>query len=377
VLNRIKAARPVAWVLASEARRTAAAILVALLLFGIAFLLLGRAAHFHALVAAVREANAWWLPICLAGELLAYTGYILAYRDVARADGGPVLAFWAVVRVVVIGFGAYFVGSAAGGLAVDYWALRQAGASRHESTRRVLGLNTLEWAALAAAAWLSAALVLLGIGQTAPLPMALTWLVIVPVCVAAAIWTTQPVRVGRLTRVRGPSRSPGLVHRALRGAWAAFADAIGGVALVRHIVAHPIRYPAALLGYPLYWLGDVLTLYAALRAFGAHVDAPALVLAYTTGYVATGIPLPAGGAGGVDASVALTLTLVGVPLAPAILGVLVYRAFSFWLPVIPALAFLPTVRQLKRDIEHVDRAAADGDSDRPRVARVSTAFREQ
>ena len=35
------------------------------------------------------------------------------------------------------------------------------------------------------------------------------------------------------------------------------------------------------------------------------------------------------------------LVWVGVPLAPALLGVVTYRAFNFWLPVIPALAALP------------------------------------
>lgn len=47
-----------------------------------------------------------------------------------------------------MGFGAFFAGASVGGLAVDYWALRQAGATPHGSTRRVLALNTLEWAAL-------------------------------------------------------------------------------------------------------------------------------------------------------------------------------------------------------------------------------------
>ena len=378
MLSSLRERRPVAWLMATEARRTTAAVLAALILFAIAFVLLGRAARLHVLVDAVRQANRWWFPVCLAGELLAYTGYILAYRDVARADGGPVLAFWSVVRVVAIGFGAYFAGSSVGGLAVDYWALRQAGAPRHESTRRVLALNTLEWATLALAACVCGVLVLSGVaGGEAPTSMALVWAVVVPACVAAAIWTTQPGRVVRLSRVPERRTGSGLLARGVRGARGAFGDAIGGTALVRHIVAHPLRYRAALLGYPLYWLGDILTLYAALRAFGAHVSPPALVLAYTTGYVATSIPLPAGGAGGIDASVALALTLVGVPLAPAVLGVLVYRGFSFWLPIIPALVLLPTVRTLKESMEHVDRAAADADSDRPRVTQVSGAVGER
>jgi uncharacterized membrane protein YbhN (UPF0104 family) len=355
MLKRIARPRPVHWVLATERRRTVVTLVGTLVLFGAVFILLGRAANFHAIVEAAGEANKWWFPLCLAGEALAYLGYVLAFRDVARADDGPVLPLWTVVRVVVIGFGAYFLGSAVGGLAVDYWALRQAGASRHESTRRVLALNTLEWGVLAATAWVSALVVLLGLGHGAPLGMTLGWLVVVPACVAGGLWTTQPRRVERLSRV--PQRMAG-DHVAVRVGnllRAGFADAIGGVALVRHVIARPHRYPAAVSGFTIYWLGDILTLYAALRAFDVHVDVASLILAYTTGYVATAIPLPAGGAGGVDVSFVLTLTAVGVPLAPAVLGVLVYRGFSFWLPVVPAVAFLPTARRLKRDIDHVDR----------------------
>ncbi len=353
--------------LATETRRTVAVVVIALLLAAGAFALLGRAANFHKIVKAARRADKLWFPLCLAGELLAYAGYILAYRDVARADGGPRLRLWSVLRVVVVGFGAFVVGSSAGGLAVDYWALRQAGAGRHESTRRVLALNTIEWAVLGAGAAVAAAAVLLGAGQGAPLPMTLAWLVVVPVCFALALWTTQPSRVDRLSAVPERREGGSLLERARRGIRAVFADAIGGVALVRHLFAHPFRYPAGAAGFAVYWAGDLLTLYAGLRAFGARVDLASLVVAYATSYIATAIPLPAGGAGGIEASLALTLNAVGVPLVPAVLGVLVYRLFSFWLPIVPALAFVPTVKQLRRDVEHAGRAGEDADSARPEL----------
>jgi uncharacterized membrane protein YbhN (UPF0104 family) len=264
----------------------------------------------------------------------------------------------------VIGFGATFLGASAGGLAMDYWALRQAGASGSEARRRVLALNTLEWGVLALAACLAGALVLAGAGKGAPLSMTLSWLVIVPLCVAAAAWTTQPHRVERLTSAP-ERRDDGLAARVRHALRSGFADAIGGTALVRHLVSHPLRYHQAMIGYVIYWFGDVLTLYAGLRAFDAHIDLPSLVLAYSTGYVATAIPLPGGGAGGIDASVALSLTAVGVPFAPAVLGVLVYRGVSFWLPVLPAVALLPSARNLREEIDHSTRARRDPDSERP------------
>lgn len=71
------------------------------------------------------------------------------------------------------------------------------------------------------------------------------------------------------------------------------------------------------------------------------------MLGYSGGYVLTRRALPAGGAGFVE--IALTLALVGMGLhfAPALLGVVVYRLFNFWLPIVPALVLLPSIRQLR------------------------------
>jgi uncharacterized protein (TIRG00374 family) len=119
---------------------------------------------------------------------------------------------------------------------------------------------------------------------------------------------------------------------------------------------HSRRHFHSLIGFFVYWGGDILTLYAALRAFGVHVGLVPLVLAYTTAYVVTSLPLPAGGAGGVEAGLAFSLHAVGVPLAPALLATLVYRVFTLWLPIVPALALLPQLRRLAEELPGVERA---------------------
>ena len=86
------------------------------------------------------------------------------------------------------------------------------------------------------------------------------------------------------------------------------------------------------------------------------ISTPALILAYATGYVLTRRSLPAGGAGVVDVLMTFALVWVGVPLAPALLGVITYRVFNFWLPVIPALAALPAVRRMRQDFRRGERA---------------------
>ena len=78
----------------------------------------------------VFERHSWaWLLVCLAGELVAYGGYVLTVRDMARVDDGEELDLSASrCTTVVAGFGVFAATRASGGFAVDYWAFRAAGA---------------------------------------------------------------------------------------------------------------------------------------------------------------------------------------------------------------------------------------------------------
>src|SRR5205807_8541730 len=94
--------------------------------------------------------------------------------------------------------------------------------------------------------------------------------------------------------------------------------------------------------------GDILSFWAALQVFQPRISLPALILAYATGYVLTRRSLPAGGAGVVEVMMTFALVWVGMGFAAALLGVVVYRVFNFWLPILPALWVLPSVGRLRR-----------------------------
>jgi uncharacterized membrane protein YbhN (UPF0104 family) len=316
-------------------RAVVVALVGALLVVGVATAI-GKAANYAKLLDVLRAADAAWLPLCLLGEVLAYTGYVLAYRETAAVDDGPRFDLRTTIQIVAAGFGALVVATGAGTLAVNYWALRRAGSSAPDALARVIGLNALNWLVLGTAACLSGAALLLGLGGDAPAAVCLVWLAVVPPCVVAAFWVTAPSRYARLA-------DPGAEGRLRR----LFATAVHGVRIVQLQFA-PTRRAIGPFGSALYWAGDILCLWAALMAFDVRLSVPALVLAFATGYVATALPLPAGGAGGVDAAMTYALTLVGVPLAPALLATFTYRFFNFWLPLIPALAVLPAVRHLGR-----------------------------
>jgi uncharacterized protein (TIRG00374 family) len=79
------------------------------------------------------------------------------------------------------------------------------------------------------------------------------------------------------------------------------------------------------------------------------------VVAYFVGTFANMLPLP-GGVGGVDGGIVGALVAFGTDPSLAIVAVLAYRFFSFWLPIAPgAVAFA----SLRRTVAKWEREDAD------------------
>jgi len=301
-------------------------------------------AGYSRLVDAVQDVVPTWFAVCFGAQVVAYFGYVLAVRDVARVDGGPLLSLRLSMRTVVAGFGVFAATHAAGGFSVDYWTFRRSGLRRPEAVARVLALGALEYAVLAPAALICAVVLLFGTGGHVQHAMTYPWLAVIPGFLAA-LWVSSPKRAERLS-------DPGDGGRIRQG----FAHAVAGIAKLRALLTAPQQHILGIVGVSLYWLGDIACLWAALKIYNAEVSTPALILAYATGYVATRRSLPAGGAGLVEVMMTFALVWVGVPLAPALLGVITYRAFNFWLPVIPALAALPAVQRMRQDFRRGEKA---------------------
>jgi uncharacterized membrane protein YbhN (UPF0104 family) len=294
---------------------------------------------------AARHLHPVWLVLCFFGELVAYAGYVLAVRDTAKVDQGPKLSFGHSIRAVVGGFGVFAATRTSGGFAVDYWALRTAGEDREGAVARVLALGALEYAILAPAA-LCAAIAILADGEQISLGLTLPWLAVIPGALVA-IWLTSPKRAARYAR-HSPNAGP--VREG-------FAHSIAGLSMLRRmLLAPPREHGLGLLGTAAYWAGDIACLWGALQLFGnPRLSIPALIIGYATGYVLTRRSLPAGGAGVVEIALTFALHWVGFPFVRALLGVVVYRLFNLWLPIVPALAVLPDVDELRRDFDQAER----------------------
>jgi uncharacterized membrane protein YbhN (UPF0104 family) len=292
----------------------------------------------------VNARHSWaWLAVCLVGELIAYGGYVLTVRAIARVDDGNAVGLRASITEVIAGFGVFAATRTSGGFAADYWAFCEAGAERREAVRRVLALGFLEYAMLSVSALVASVLLFFGLDGHASEGWTLPSLTVVPIFVVA-LWLTSPKRAEQLSRPR-----PGRLRRL-------FGDSVAGAATARHLLTSASEHGIGVLGNALYWTGDILCLWAALSLVDAHLTVATLVLGYSAGYLLTRRALPVGGAGFVE--IALTFSLVGLGLhsAPALLGVVAYRLFNFWLPIVAALALIPTIRELRERFGHAERA---------------------
>jgi uncharacterized protein (TIRG00374 family) len=103
--------------------------------------------------------------------------------------------------------------------------------------------------------------------------------------------------------------------------------------------------PAA-LGNQLF---DFLALYVALAAVGSHIDPVLVLLAYVAGSALAMIPITPGGLGFVEAGLTGVLTLAGVTAEHAVLATLLYRLFSYWLPLPAGLVASVLFRRRHRE----------------------------
>ncbi len=273
-------------------------------------------------------AHAWahvrpgWLAFSFGAVLLAIPAYALAYRDVLGAGGGPEVPSSLVATLVIAGFAPMWPG---GGFALDRRALNAVHHSKREARQRVLGLGALEWALLAPAVLVAAA-VLLAVGDHRVLSSLLwPWVIGVPVGALLALGLTLSERAQSL---------PLLTH------------ACEALAVLELLGAKFRRRWGAWVGMGLYWALDIASLYGAARFIGLRLSIGELVIAYGTGYALTRRSMPLAGAGATEVLLTFSLHWVGEPVPASLAVVIVYRIFNFVVPTLPALFVHPRVKPL-------------------------------
>lgn len=258
-----------------------------------------------------------WFAVAFGAEVLAYVGYVLSYREVARVEDGRAIARLDAAAAVAAGFGPFV---ARGGFTIDVHAFKRTGLSDQQVRVRVLGLGALEYALLAPAACV-VAIQFLAHGAHKPSPgLTLPWAIAVPLGFMGAIWMVEK----RHDFVGKPGWRGALGH------------ALESIHVLKCLFTRP-RHLIGPLGTAVYWFGDIVCLWACLQAFTHGTpDISILLLGYATGYALSRRTLPLGGAGAVEALLPFALSWCGISLAAAVLAVFAYRIFNFWLPTLPA-----------------------------------------
>ena len=302
--------------LAGIARHPLLAALAATGVAAAAVIAIGEVAGLHEVGRAFDHLHPGWLALGLLGRAISGPAYVVAYRAAVSATTGRRLVRRLTVEIVVAGFGPFAV---AGGFEFDRRSLRRLGIDARLALRTVLELGGVEFLALVWIAFAAAVVAQLG---DPGLPDSLIW----PWLIAVPVGTGLAVAIARAEHPEDVPAARVLLHEVVAG----LADVLG-------LARHPSRARGCWGGIAVYWLADMATLYVALRTFGLRPAPESLVLAYATGYLFSRRTLPLGGAGVVEVLLTFSLYWTHLPLAPALAGVVLYRAITFLLAAVPAL----------------------------------------
>jgi uncharacterized protein (TIRG00374 family) len=303
----------------------------------------------------IQRGNVWWFGLALVLEVCSFFGYISLFRAVfARA---PSKIDWREsYQITMAGLAAtrLFASAGAGGIALTAWALRRSGLDARIAACRLIAFMALLYAVYMATLVIDGLGMyydVIPVGSPYKVPFAIT---VIPAIFGAGVivvFLAVSLLPGDFERlVARWTGGGGRMARIARRIAAAPATAATGVRTAISLVRTRDPY---LLGAVAWWGFDIAVLWACFHAFGAAPPKGVIVMAYFVGMVANTLPLP-GGIGGVDGGMIGAFIAFGVEGEIAIVSVLAYRAFAFWLPTLPgALAYL----QLRRTVHRWQSAA--------------------
>jgi uncharacterized protein (TIRG00374 family) len=290
-------------------------------------------------------------------ELLSVAGYAALFRTVF-GRGMARIDWRASLQIPLAGIAAIRLLSAAGagGVAVTVWALRRAGMSATLIACRMVASYVIQYSLYLGA------LIVCGLGLwfgafSGPAPFAVT---VIPALLSAAgvllVASMAFVPEDFEQRLARLSRRSGRIGRlAARSATAPATVGSG----VRTAIALVRERRVGLLGAAAYWGFDIAVLGLSFRAFNTVVPVAVLVMGYFLGTLGSLLPLP-GGIGGVEGGMIGAFAAFDVPASRAVVGVLAYRAISFWLPTIPGIGGYVKLRSTVRGWRMADGEHRDG-----------------
>jgi putative heme transporter len=299
------------------------------------------------------EGDPWWLAAAVVFQIASMVAYIGIFRGVHVPPGYPI-GWVETYRITMASLAAtrLFAAGGAGGVALTAWALRQSGMERRDVATRMIAFLVLTYAVY------MIALVVCGFGLHWGLfhgeaPYALTmipaYIGLAAIVVFTAIAFLPKNIEDKLGSRQGSDTFVGkIVHAILTGP-----SRLGdGTRFAVHMLRNP---DLALLGTIGWWGCSVGVLFSCFAAFGEAPPVAVVIEGFFVGMLANLLPLP-GGIGGVDAGMIGVFAAFDVDGGLALVAVLTYRLFAFWLPSIPgAIAYITLRRTVARWKEERER----------------------
>jgi uncharacterized protein (TIRG00374 family) len=294
----------------------------------------------------IEDGSPYWMLVALLFGVGMFFGYVAMFRGIFVRAGSGRIDWRASYQITMAGLAAsrIFAAGGAGGLVLTAWALRRSGMAK-----RVVADKTLTFLILTYIPYM-AALIVCGLGLrlgifSGPAPFTLTVVPAILAAVALAIGLAVAlVPTDLQRRLDGFGRRNGRLGRLAAKLANAPAAASAGM---RDAIAHVRSGDPALLGAFAFWGFQILVLWAAFRAFGDAPPVAVLIQAFFVGMLGNLLPMP-GGVGGVEGGMIGAFAAFDVDSGLAVVAVLVFRGFTFWLPLIPGvIAYF----QLRKTVE--------------------------
>ena len=301
----------------------------------------------------IQHGNGWWFALAALLEVCSFGGYVWLFRGVF-VRGESRIEWPESYQITMAGLAAtrLFAAAGAGGIALTAWALRRSGMGVRTVACRLIAFTVILYAVYMVTLVIDGVGLYLGVipggGGFAItiVPAIFGFVVIVLFLGISMLPRDMPRMVGRLTSGRAR-----VERLALRLAQASATLASG----VRTAIDLARAKNPALIGAVAWWGFDIAVLWACFHAFGGSPPKGVIVMSYFVGMLANTLPLP-GGIGGVDGGMIGAFAAFGVNAQLAVVAVLAYRAFAFWLPTLPgAVAYL----QLRRTVQRWDDERAE------------------
>jgi uncharacterized protein (TIRG00374 family) len=309
------------------------------------YLLLPQLAGLDETWARIESGRPEWMVAALFFTMGMFGAYVAMFRGIF-AGVSDKIDWKASYQITMAGLAAsrLFAAGGAGGLVLQAWALRRAGVPKREVADKTMAFLVLTYFPYVAA------VVVCGFGLhwglfRGPDPFAFTFvpavigLIAMVLCLALAFIPPDLQR-----RVASFSGGGGRLRRLMQQLAQVPAATSAGV---REAITHLRSRDPALAGAVLFWAFQIAVLWAAFHAFGGAPPLAVLTQAFFVGMLGNLLPMP-GGVGGVEGGMIAAFVAFGVSGGLAVVAVLTFRAFTFWLPMVPGvIAYF----QLRRTVE--------------------------